>query len=295
MLQEYTQVIETHRTSEEISFLQYSEGERTFIAWHGITSVNRMWYWDILWPKGKVILAGLPGHGPVENYPWAHYAAWTPQHFIDIGIETVRSHTNGTPVTLLGHSTGGMIALGVALQAPELVDRLILIAPVIWSELTGIVRTWEDAARYPKLLRALVAASVLPGQRSMVVLKSTLRFFASDNESFYNSPLLAPTLRWGYSHYQLSPIDGIAGTAAVLSQADLRPLVQECELQVPTLLFHGVDDHIVPFTQSLWLSQAGSVVELVAYPGAGHMLYVERQQQLEDKIKAWLEDPPGGK
>ncbi len=291
-MQEYTQKISTRQGYEEIAFIQYSAGDHPFIAWHSISSVNRMWYWDPLWPHGQVVLAGLPGHGPVRRYPWSHYAAWTPQHFIDMGVETLRQQAGDRPATLIGHSTGSLVALGVALRAPERVARLILLAPVVWHRLNGIVWSWERLARWPCLQRAWVAASIYPGQRSSSLLRALLRPFITDREAFYSNPRLDETLARSHPHYRQTSTDAIAGTARVLRMANLRPLVQERGLNVPTLLFHGQQDRVVPLAQAEWLAQVAPQVELAALPGAGHMIFVERAGKVMDKLLAWCREHP---
>jgi pimeloyl-ACP methyl ester carboxylesterase len=74
----------------------------------------------------------LPGHGPEE-----------PLVDRDLGVERRAAvivdamREAGPPVTLVGHSFGGVVATAAALQAPELVERLVLIEPVLVPLLDG--------------------------------------------------------------------------------------------------------------------------------------------------------------
>jgi len=218
----YTTAFETPLGTEEIACLQRSNSAaHRVIAWHGLSSGNRFWYWDLFWGEATVILAGLPGHGQVRRRPAAVYERWTPQHFFDLGEATVRQHIDGRPATLIGHSTGGLIALGVALQAPALVSRLILVNAVVWHDLRGLVRLWLAASRWPALGRCVVGATLGPGRRSFRVFRQSLRAFIHDTAHFYGNPRCDSTLREGYTEYRATGDGAIVGTARVLQAADL--------------------------------------------------------------------------
>lgn len=287
MQREYTVDVPTARGIEPIALFQRSEGRHPFLAWHGITAVNRFWYWDVFWDEGQVTLAGLPGHGPVRRLPHEHYAGWTPEHFIEVGVETARLVGGGRPMTLIGHSTGGLIGLGVAMRAPELVERLILISPVIWNDLRGLVGVWVRLSRWPELARTVIAANIAPGKLSYPLLRLSMRTLISDPQGFYGNPLTDTTLRLALPHYRQTPLDGVWGTARVLRQADLRPLIQAQRPSLPILLIHGDRDGIVPVEQSRWLARTLPNVELVEVPGAGHVSWAEREWFVNEQARRW--------
>lgn len=287
MERDYTLDIPTTNGHEQVALLQRSEGEHRFVIWHGITAVNRFWYWDVFWDDGQVTLAGLPGHGAVRPESEAHYLAWTPQHFIEVGIGTARALSNGRPMTLIGHSTGGMVALGVAMQAPELVERLILISPVIWNDLRGLVGLWVWASRWPRLARTLIGANLAAGRRSYWMLRASMRALVSDAQGFYGNPLTDETLRLAMPSYRRTPIDGVAGTARVLRQVDLRPQIKAAPPRVPTLIVHGDRDGIVPLDQSEWLAAQLPEAELVTVAGAGHVSWAERETFVNEHARRW--------
>jgi pimeloyl-ACP methyl ester carboxylesterase len=278
--------------AEPIAVLERSTGDHPFVAFHGITAVNRLWFWDVLWPLGNVLLAGLPGHGPLPAPAASNWLDWTPQHFIDVGIATVRTLTQGRPMTLIGHSTGGMIALGIAQQAPELVQRLILISPVVWPELTGVVGLWQRLAWNPSLLHLAVKAMFGPGQHSKQIYWASLRSFLADNHGFYSNAHVAQAVREGYQHMCQTPIAAIAGVTRVLSQADLRPTLRQAPPRVPTLLIHGERDPVVPFAQARWLAQTLPQIDFLPVPGVGHLPYGEQETLVNQHVATWLTQHP---
>ena len=75
-------------------------------------------------PALRLIAVDLPGHGQSDHRsPDAHY------HFLDWVDDVVQllPLLSDQPITLIGHSMGGMIATAVAASFPELVQQVILI------------------------------------------------------------------------------------------------------------------------------------------------------------------------
>jgi pimeloyl-ACP methyl ester carboxylesterase len=295
MQREYNIKVRAPLATEEVAVLERSSGEHPIIAWHGIAFVNRLWRWDMLWPHGRVILAGLPGHGPVRAQPNRHYELWTPQHFIDVAIETTRFLARGKPATLIGHSTGAMLALGVATQAPELVARLILVSPVVWNDLGGIIGSWLTVAQHPALCRSLIGATLAPGRLLRSAYLASIPLFVHDPQGTFSNPRVYQSVVEGYPHYQRTPIAAIAGTAGILRRTDLRPDIQRCPPRVPTLIIHGDRDGIVPIRQAEWVLGKLPMVELATMHGIGHVPFAEREAEFSRIVQEWCEwNPVGG-
>lgn len=100
------------------------QGEQTYVLLHGFA--DGMDVWDGVAPalasNARVALIELRGHGysggPAGPYAWD-----------DLGKElvTVLDRLEIQKATLVGHGLGGIIALLTALQAPDRVERLVLI------------------------------------------------------------------------------------------------------------------------------------------------------------------------
>jgi len=284
--------VTTYLGEEQIALSRRSNGVHPFVAWHGLGGVNGFWRWDIFWNRGRTELVGLPGHGPVRRYPFSHYLRWTPQHFIEVGIGALARLNDGQPATLIGHSTGGMVALGVALQAPERVARLILISPVIWNELTGSTRLWMRLSRYPRLARLAVSLPTQISRISWRVFYLGLQLYLAESGGFRENLRAIEIIRDGHREYRKTSIAGMVGTSRVLQQTDLRPALLKQGLRVPTLLLHGTRDGAVPLAQSRWLAEHCPQVTLVELPGAGHICYAEREAEVNQHILAWLAEHP---
>lgn len=72
----------------------------------------------------RLVAIDLPGHGQS-----AHRSADAHYHFLDWVDDVVQllPLLSEAPITLIGHSMGGMIATAVAASFPELIDQLVLI------------------------------------------------------------------------------------------------------------------------------------------------------------------------
>ena len=93
---------------------------------HGFGMVSECFSYIIraLSAQRFVLAFDLPGHGGSLNHPLAGSARKCAQAVVD----ELETRAIG-PVTLVGHSFGGAVASLVAIMRPDLVNRLVLLAP----------------------------------------------------------------------------------------------------------------------------------------------------------------------
>jgi pimeloyl-ACP methyl ester carboxylesterase len=129
----------------QISVLEWPGSGPAAVLWHGVTS-SAATFWqlggDLAAAGRRVIAFDLPGHGESDAVAL---------HAID-GLAAlllrVCTALDLQQITLIGHSWGGALALGAALQAPAgLVAQLVLIDPLL-----GL-----DAERAPQSMAAYAA------------------------------------------------------------------------------------------------------------------------------------------
>ena len=112
------------------------------------------------WPasSGKAIAFDLRGTGKSEKPATGHSLA---EHAKDI-IHTIRS-LGLKEVSLVGHSMGGAIAQLVAVEAPELIKKLVLVNPVPASGVPlppEAVGFFQSAAGNPDVCRQIFTSSM---------------------------------------------------------------------------------------------------------------------------------------
>lgn len=201
---------------------------------------------------------------------------WSMNHDdLEDRLTAVRSAAGGRPVILFGHSLGGLIALGYVLAEPArpLPDLLVLSAPALESTIPA----W-------KRLLARVLGRVAP----TVEIKNDF-----DGSILSRDPSVG-------ERYQADPLNQHAtttrfGALAIAEQARVRAAL--ARLSIPTLVYHGEDDHLVPTDASAPLGDVPGVLRRT-YPGLRHESHNEPEGAavIADVI-AWLRttiDPAHG-
>ncbi len=107
---------------------------------HGLFGQGKNWTQiaKALSPDHRVLLLDMPNHG---RSPWTETF-----DYVELA-DMVAAHLEpDAPLTLVGHSMGGKIAMCLALRHPELVERLVVVdvAPVAYAsgrEFVGYIET----------------------------------------------------------------------------------------------------------------------------------------------------------
>lgn len=140
-------------------YLEAGEGP-TVILLHGLGATNASMLttlWDLA-RDHRVIAPDLPGFGdsakPLRSYDAPFFGSWVLGLMEELGIE--RAHA-------VGNSLGGRVAIEAALQAPDRIDRLALLAPS-----PAFIRR-REFVRLVKLLRPEMALVPLPMSHRRVV------------------------------------------------------------------------------------------------------------------------------
>ena len=202
----------------------------------------------------RVHLVDLPGHGHSPTVP--RYSLDT----IAAAVGEAVSSAAGTaePVTVLGWSLGGMVALHWALAAPEYVARLILVATTPcfvarpdWRHAMAETTLREFGAElsvsYRLTLQRFVALQVQGGEQARAVLAQLRTQLFARGE---------PSREVMYDALQL------------LARTDLRP--ETGAISQPAVVVAGERDTLVPPAAGEWLSRTLPRASFRLIPGAAH-------------------------
>lgn len=184
---------------------------------------------------------------------------------------------------LIAHSAGAVPAIKAAVEHPERVDALVLVAPAVYEarQAPGAV---SALLRSPQMRRVgPLAVRRIAGPGSDDFVRSAY------GESFevtagvlagYRLPLEARD--WDRGLWEL-----IAAPRA-FSAADALD-----DVQVPTLVVAGHDDTFVPFENSRRVAESIIGARFVAYDETGHLPHEERPEQFVTDVVRFLDTLPG--
>lgn len=215
---------------------------------------------DGLAPALTVHAVDLPGFGesaPPPRQPWGHddYVAWTRTLIASLGLERP---------SVIGHSRGGAIALKLAAEHPELVDRLILV------DSAGI-RARRTLRYYRRVAVAKFAKHVLRrlgplGRRAQARLAAR-----SASGDYARAGAMRPTL-------------------ARLVNEDLSASLPS--VRAPTLLIWGAGDEATPVSDGRAMERLIPDAGLVVFDRAGHFAYLDEPQRFNAIASHFLAPPP---
>ncbi len=174
----------------------------------------------------------------------------------------------GGPFDLVGNSLGGAVALELAVARPELVRRLILVAPAGFSP----ARYPLPAAAEPLLDRAVELRRIVgaPAARSSTARRALLWGAIAEPQR-----LSADDARMMLRASQGSTRVGAA--VAAMLRSDLRDRL--ARLEVPFGVIWGWRDRIVPISTLRYIRAERPDVVVVTIPRAAHVPQVERPSE----------------
>jgi pimeloyl-[acyl-carrier protein] methyl ester esterase len=215
----------------------------------------------------RVHAVDLPGHG--------HSAAVEP-YTLDAVTEAVAASTADIhePLTVLGWSLGGIVAMHWALAAPQRVARLVLVCTT---------PCFAAGADWPHGMERATLARF--GDELRVAWRQTLLRFLSlqVQGSEHGRAALAAMRHDLFTRGEPAPVV-LAHALDALGSIDLRQRVPM--LAQPTRIIAGERDALTPAGASAWLAGALPQATLRTIPGAGHAPFLSHP----DAFAAALDD-----
>ncbi len=225
---------------------------------HGAGGSTLSWVFQKMYFEGSytVFLVDLPGHGRSDGPPSASiggYAEALKRTFEENAI---------TSAFIAGHSMGGAVAMDFAFRYPGLVRGIVLIGTgarlKVYPEiLEGIVKDKEKTARM------IIDTAFSPQFPEKLKEKVFAEYMKNDAETVFND---------------FTACDGFN----VIGQLG--------SLSVPALVICGIEDRFTPVKYSQYLAGSIPGTGLVLVEGAGHMVMIERPDEVNKAIGAFVEN-----
>jgi pimeloyl-ACP methyl ester carboxylesterase len=217
---------------------------------------------DVLAKRYRVIIFDRPGYG----YSDRPRGLWTPRAHATL-FQKALQQLGVSNAVVLGHSWGSLVAVALALQAPQLVRSLVLASGYYYPTLRADVILSSppaipiigDVLRYT--VSPLVGRALLPGMiKGMFAPAAVPERF---DQEFPKDMMLRPL-----------QLRASAEDAAMMAPVTVELQKHYRELTLPVVIITGGDDQIADVgRQSERLHHELPHSELIVVPGMGHMIH----------------------
>lgn len=216
----------------------------------------------------KLLLLDLPGFGLSKS----HENIFSPKKYATLLIDLLPPLINNTNY-IIGHSMGGNVSVQIALKAPNLADKLILI------DAAGFLNKFS----YSKHIAANYVNHNIPlAERYSSKIKSAISFL---NQLIPDptKPLLSSVGRETILKNNINYISAIA-----VMDEELSTLIRK--KAPPTLIIWGKKDQVMPYQVSSMLSYLLKTESVFLLPDAGHSPQKQYPNQIIKEINAFIKE-----
>jgi len=243
---------------------------------HGIGGFLETWWRNVpLSEHYRVYAMDLPGHG-LSDRPKIDYD-------MDFGIEFAAGFAQALGIeraSLIGHSLGGMIAMAMAINYPEKIDKLILVDS---GGLTNEIPLLYRLCCFPILGELIVEPTI----------KASVR--RGMKRAFYNPDLLTEEMVDKDYQFMRMPGTKQAMLNIIRQGVNLRgpnPEVVMLDklhlIKVPTLLIHGAQDKVIPVKYSRNACKLIPNARLKVIDKCGHCPHIEKASEFNEAVITFL-------
>jgi pimeloyl-ACP methyl ester carboxylesterase len=258
-----------------LHYVVEGRGPTTIVLVHGLGGFAESWRYTVaaLASRATVYAVDLPGFGrsakPRGNYPLAFFAR---------ALHGFLEAVGAGPVSLVGHSLGGAVAVTYALTRPARVERMALVGGLI----PGFPYEFSLPARVAAV-RGLGELLSLCGCAPLYKA-SIARCFATpvaEEVDFLVDAFYAARAGADARAAFLSTLRHVRADLAAHADAYRRALAT---MDLPLLLIHGRQDRVVPAAHCAAAAAALPRAGVRWVDGCGHFPHIEHAPA----VNAWL-------
>ena len=249
---------------------------------HGFSASLHAWepWVERLGRDHRIVTLDLPGHG-LTRAP----AGYVPglAAYAEV-VNQVAGRLNLGRYVVVGNSMGGAVAWTDALLHPAQVRALVLVDAAGWPRQN---RQRGDGPLVFKVLSSPVGRAL--------IRDVDMRGMAADGlrSAYVDTSLVTPELVDRYVELSRAPGHRVILLANVGGQRPGASPATFASIRAPTLVMHGVDDHLIPFADGQAFAAAIPGARLVGYPGVGHVPMEQIPDRSAADLKIFLDSLPG--
>lgn len=231
---------------------------------HGASANAREFEWSLaprLESDLRILMADRPGHGYSDRFEGAHTLEAQAAQMAAV-LDTLAP---GRKAVIVGHSFGGAVALRLALERPDLVSALVLLAPVThdWGEGTGTA-WYNSIAASPVLGPVFSQLAPIAGPGQMKAGISSVFSPSPAPSGYFENSGLGLFLRPSNFRANAQDMTRLKEELALQS-------ARYSEIKVPVTVFSGSQDTVLSPKLHVGRLKQQVPLELVILPDEGHM------------------------
>lgn len=244
---------------------------------HGASANAREFSWTLaprISTDMRVLMADRPGHGHSERFDGADALGVQARQMAGV----LDALAPGEKAIIVGHSFGGAVALRLALDRPDLVSGLVLLAPVTHDWGSGGT-AWYNRLAAPPVLGDLFSQLLpLVGPTQVRAGISSVFKPAPEPDGYYEKSAIGLLFR--PDNFQSNARD-MTGLRAELGAQSARYR----ELQMPITVFSGSQDTVISPKLHVGELKKQVPVDLVILPEEGHMPHHGEGEAVSEAIR----------
>ncbi|MSQ32668.1 MAG: alpha/beta hydrolase [Dehalococcoidia bacterium] len=265
----------------KINYLEWGDpSSPTLLLLHGFTSHAHCWDFlaDALCAKYRLIALDLPGHGD-SDWSKRGYSVSIFRKALDSFCDQMKLQS----FSLLGMSLGGMIGMDFASRYPQRLNKLIIVdaGPKVpnGGRRDQIVQFFGGRSRFTSTEDAFVYRRSQES-RCIEYMERYLTYYAVKQ-------MRDGSWTWKFDSLFRNPL--------MLLLKTQQPNLWEClpDIKCPVLLLNGELSMVLKSDAAKKMAELIPDCRLVTFKDTAHRIHIERPQEFEDQVSAFLQSPKG--